>query len=84
MARVRGRDVVLDLMDSVQALRTEAADQRELLEAHSELLSRLVASNKRQEGHLARVARLLGKLADDTSRRFEELEDRVDRLEAAS
>lgn len=109
MARAKGRDVLLDLMDTVAALQKDSAtltDQFGLMREQVALLrddltgirralpslelrvenleaqfDLTIETQRRQEGHLARLARLLGVMADDTSRRFDDLEARVDALE---
>jgi hypothetical protein len=71
MARVTGGDVVLKLMEEVAGLREEV-----------KLLAQTVAaSTKRIDGHLVRMGRMLGTMADETRRRFETLEARLDELE---
>lgn len=90
MARVKGRDVLLDLMDTVKALQAESAEQREQLEALHAQFDAMIASvdvmaggQRRQEGLLGRMARLIAQMADNTSRRFEDIESRVQALEAS-
>ena len=87
MARVRGKDVVLDMMDAVARLETiaeEHAAQFETFSAHMETLTAQVStlgrSARASQQQFGRVARLLLALAND-HQRIVGLEDRVEKLE---
>lgn len=94
MARVRGKDVVLDMMDAVARLETiaeEHAAQFETFSAHMETLTAHMETLTAQVGTLGRsarasqqqfgrVARLLVELAND-HQRIVGLEGRVEKLE---
>ncbi len=95
MARVKGRDVVIDLMDSVAQLQATTREHGDLLESmaartagieselHELSLNFMKGMNlvRTTETQLARFARLLGGLASSNDTRFEVVEARLRRLE---
>ena len=78
MARATGGEVVVQLLQEVAEMRQDMADLRQDVSA---LARSLVATTKRMDSHLGRMARLVTTMADDTRLRFERVEERLDALE---
>ena len=57
MARVKGKDIIVDLIETVGELRLESARQRAAVET-------LLDGYHRQEGLFGRVGKLLGQMAE--------------------
>lgn len=77
MAKTTGGDVILELMATSAELKTKMKQQ-------SERVSELSADMKRNVALFARLSKLLGAYAKITDEKFDEVDDRLDRLEAAS
>lgn len=77
MAQTIGGDIILELMATTARL-------EESMEKQSQKLTELAADAKVNASHLARMAKLLGTLAKAVNDRFDEVDARLDRLEAAS
>ena len=80
MARAKGRDVMLELMEAVarlEGIATEHSEHFEMLATQVTLLARGARASREE---LGRVARLIVRLADD-HQRIEGLEERMDKLE---
>lgn len=62
-------------------LLTEVAELRHQMQTQAGLLDKVQSGMRSNVGHLARIGQLLGRLAEDTAERFDELESRIDHLE---
>lgn len=87
MARAKGRDVILELMESVAELEAIGAEQTERFEvlatqmnALTGQVNALTVGARANQAQLGRVARLIFELAGD-HQRIQGLEVRVQKLE---
>jgi methyl-accepting chemotaxis protein len=84
MAQAIGGDILLELMATTARLEESTEKQSAKLTELAKSVNELAADAKVNAGHLARMAKLLGSLAKVVNDRFDEVDARLQRLEAAS
>jgi chromosome segregation ATPase len=81
MARVKGRDVVLELMDAVERLEATSAEHADLLESlaeHTVSTSAEVAALAGQMAHVSRQMNDVSQRMNDVSQRMDDVSQRMD------